>query len=312
MFFLLSDSFSLVSGNNICFTKTDLVNNNILTKVKHFFTKSFNMMENYDTKSVNIRLMQYNIGAFNYGSKVSPGLSAEKYAKKLVAYKTMLCKYQPDIIGVQEITKYIDAAHKHLTNGVLFDPIYPYKYDFLSGERAIKSKFPVTPIGITTISTVVNGKTYSSRFLRSKVYVGNKEVDIITCALPSETNLDYKQARADIFPQMLALLADAEYGFIILDMNCGGTVRDDYSSVEEAEELLAVAKANGFNFANGGYLPWQDTYHHPTWTNRFLPIDNIIYKDNGKVVFNNFQVLYEELENLTSDHYPVFADFLLL
>ena len=113
---------------------------------------------------------------------------------------------------------------------------------------------------------------------------------------------------------MLALLEDAKYGFVILDLNNGGSSYTETASKEEAEELLAVAKASGFNFANGGFLPWKDTYNEESrgGTAFFRPIDNIIYKDNGNVVFNDFQVLYDEFDNLTSDHYPVYGDFILL
>lgn len=287
-------------------------------KTKHVTTtKPFNMVNNSKAETVMIRLMQYNIGIFNYGIKRpsrDAGLRENEYEEKLNNYKAMFCKYQPAIIGLQEIIEYIDHNELHLTNEVLFDSIYPYKIDYFAHERAIKSKYPIRHIKTTWLKTVVKGRTYYAGCLHGRITIGSKEIDVITTVLPSYSDAEHKQARANLLPNVLSLLDDSEYGFIMLDVNCGGNARTTEASIQEAKELLAVAQAAGYNFANGGLMQWKDTYNQKSrgGINRFTPYDNIIYKDNGKILLNDFQVLYEEFDNLTSDHYPVFGDFTLL
>lgn len=268
-----------------------------------------------EKETVMLRLMQYNIGIFNYGIKTptrDAGLRESEYEEKLNNYKAMFCKYQPDIIGLEEIIEYIDHDELHLTNDVLFNPLYPYKYDVFKRERSIKSKYPLMHVNNQWLSTKVDGKTFRCFIVHVRINVSYKTIDVMVCAFPWAPTQSYYQARKNIFPQLLALLKDAEYGFVILDMNNSGN-GSTITPTDEAEELLAVAKANGFNFANGGLLPLKDTYNEESRgrTEKFFPIDNIIYKDNGKLIFNDFQVLYDDFDCLTSDHYPVYADFIL-
>ena len=305
--------------DQIRYPKALLINGyDVMKSVKENFADIRN-----SSKAVKVRIMQYNVGKFNYGSQ-TPGIPSEMYAEKVQAYKEFLCKYHPDIIGIQEFVQYIDADQTQLTNDVLFNQLYPYADNVFAWERAIKSKYPLKAIHTITLTYVdPDDQDETVRYAAcvfAKVYVDGKIVDVITTALPSYANVRDYNARATLFPQVLALMdnvnaseyGNSDYKFIVLDMNNGGN-GNDVSATQEGEELLQIAKDAGWNFANGGYLPFKKTYLDPEHRpDLFLPIDNVVYKDNGKVIFNNFQVLYDDYENLTSDHVPTYAEFVLL
>ena len=265
----------------------------------------FGLLGKTETK---VRIMQYNIGRFNYGNTQNEGLPADIYDEKVLGWRRYFTTKHPDILCMQEVKQYIDQAQTHLSNDVLWDFIFPFKKDFFSLNRAVKAKYPVSFLGTKTISATIDGTTYNITYSHCRVFVNEKELDVVTTALPStRTQLDYEK-RAIMLPQILNDLADSEYAFIVLDMNSGGN-GDNITSIQEDETLLSAAKELGWEFAMGSYLPFERTFHA---LNRVSAIDNIVYKNNGKVIFNNFVINDDWYDALASDHYPVYADFILL
>ena len=266
----------------------------------------FNLLGNKtETK---VKIMQYNIGRYNYGDVNNEGLPADIYDEKLLGWRRYFTTTSPDILCMQEVLQYLDHAETHLANDVLWDFIFPFKKDLFSYKRAIKGKYPISYVGTKMISATIDETVYNITYAHCKVYVNEKELDVVTTALPStRTQLDY-QKRAILLPQILDDLAEVEYAFIVLDMNSGGN-GDNITSIQEDESLLAMARTKGWEFAMGSYLPFERTYHV---LNRVSAIDNIVYKNNGKVIFNNFVINSDWYDELASDHYPVYGEFILL
>ena len=254
--------------------------------------------------------MQYNVGRFNYGNTKNEGLPADIYDKKLLGLKKLFTTYQPDIVGMQEVLEYLDHAETHKSNDVLFDVFFPFKTDLFNYKRAIKGKYPVTYVATKKVPVIIDGIVFNVSFAHCQINIEGRLVDIATTALPSYSNEFDRRKREVVLPLILDEFANSEYAFIILDMNNGGN-RKDISSKEEGKTLLQIARGKGWNFANGGDVPFQVTYVIPKYLYRQLVIDNIIYKNNGNIIFNDFKVLTDEYENLASDHAPIYADFLL-
>lgn len=259
-----------------------------------------------------IRIMQYNVGRFNYGNTQSEGLPAEIYDDKLLELKKLFTSVEPDIVGMEEYLEYLDHAETHKSDDVLFDYLFPFKDNNYQYKRAIKSKYPVTHVTLKWFSTVIDETTKRLGLLHARVNVNGKIIDVLTGAFPSAPSLADYQARAILFPMALNYCANMEYPFLVVDLNNGGN-GSDVSASDEANELIAVAQTAGWNSINGGFLPLQKTYFDPVHRpDLFSPIDHIFYKNNGKVIFNNFVVCHEDYEVLPSDHDPVYGDFVLL
>ena len=85
-----------------------------------------------------IRVMQYNIGKFNYGQ--TGGLPSGA-TTKIANYKQFLAEYQPNICGMEEYTQYIDSNNAYGSDQFIFNDLYMFGAKDFEIELAVKSDY---------------------------------------------------------------------------------------------------------------------------------------------------------------------------
>ena len=228
-----------------------------------------------------IRIMQYNIGRYNYG--VSGGLEDDKIPEKIANYKRFFGEYRPDIVCLQEYQQYIDGDRESVSaNDVLFGELFPYLpashyYDIF------RSSLPFVDYYRKTFS---NGDGYTLAIFNIK----NKIFAILMSAL----RYNDASVRASQFNEAMQILSNYDYAIFSADMN--------FADQEEMNSLLQIASENGFKACNGGFFGTFDTIKSSLY---FKPIDNILVK--GDVIIRNV-IVPDAYDKLSSDHYPLIAD----
>lgn len=251
-----------------------------------------------------VRFMQWNIGAFDYGRKESSGnpqgMTEEQYEEKLPTYRQFFCDYKPDIVCLQEYLPYMDKLHTHSTDEVLFGPILPNTAR--SGPLVIKTIYPIV---MYELGNLPSTQGYACPYIMAVLDIYGKKVAVFTTALYYARTGDAYSARTQEFTKLLELGSQYDYAIVCADVNCSG--KSGVTSQTEAQERITYAESVGWEGCNGGYLGWSMTHRDTEYGER--PLDNILYKNNGNMVFRNFDVLNEEYDNVSSDHYALIADF---
>lgn len=277
-----------------------------------------------NSRPTKIRVMQYNVGNFCMGGKLSDSyryLTTANYAVVMDNYKRVLGDVQADIIGFEEFEDSmtiigVDGAEDVDVsfNEVLFDRLYPQGYDDtyldITSFKAVKIKHGL--IGATrktiTKSYTYEGQSYSITIhpIYGHFAIDGKTVGFVVNAFPNtDSSLPTEQnrmRRKTAYSAVVELLENDEYAFIICDANANPNM-----TTILMDEILIPA---GYNSAMGSYFPWQMTYQSRT-TSEQQSIDNIFYKAD-RILLSNYKVLWDERPNLASDHVPIYADFILL
>ena len=281
-----------------------------------------------------LRIMQYNIGKYTWGDanqhmQTEAVGDKKAFADYILGYRRALCHYHPDLIALQEYKSTTDVLvtgsspaqyNTEDMHSLLFTPVYPFGYEFLyesGGEMKTSQRYvagktaPMAYFGKWYSTVDGAGTTQWASAIVTRYLIGGKAVTFVCTGLPWEHTDIAKDARAAILTQVLDEFASEDFVFIALDMNNGG-VNGTITSQEEGEELLALAHTKGYEFAMGGYLPFEVTYVNSAPYYNDLKLDNIIFRANGRTVLRDFHVLMDEYENLSSDHVPVLGEFLLV
>lgn len=232
-----------------------------------------------------IRIMQYNIGRYNYG--VSGGLATDKIPEKIANYKKFFGEYRPDVVCLQEYEQYIDGAGTVSADNALFGELFPYlpasHYPAIFRSSIPWAWYESNMLGNNDTST-------RTRYTLAIFNIKNKKVAVLTTAL----YYNNVSARAIQFNEAMEILSKYDYAIFAGDMN--------FASQEEMDSLLQIASDNGFKACNGGFFGSFDTIHS---TSYFRPIDNILVK--GDMIIRNVFVP-DAYDKLSSDHYPIIAD----
>lgn len=331
-------------------------------------------LEAAKTEPFNLRIMQYNAGMFNFGAKNPYGLTAETYTEKVANYTAMLNGVCADIIGIEEYPRSLDEGTTDTPGSVAVSTLFDkYKFSAINTDRekALFSRYNVVTSSIVNITPATESSRRNG--LLCKVHLPNgKILGVMVTAFDSGAGTEHNRLVKLDIQGAIDAMADYDYAFIILDMNNNGTLtgpdvqnivkgttgqtyqEGDFTeeermecfemkrqnSIDEAKELLAIANANGWDFAMDGYInaPWaEQTYNDPRrpWGFWATVIDNVMYRANGKIRFKGFKVVNDEktptkdvpvsgqntaediaarkaVRKLASDHYPVYADFEIL
>lgn len=274
-----------------------------------------------NAKTAPIRLMQYNIGKYNWGSY--GGIPSALLAEKIENYKKFFCKVGADVVGIEEFVQYLDASApstdppvtgNYPADDYIYNYIYPYTKTFINSQRSLKTRYPLISSSVGSVGPVSDGTTdrYAAYSMARIKYAG-RSVGVLCTALPHEPLPGVMTARAGLLQLIINLLANDDYAFVLIDMNNTGN-SSDVDQATEGINLITMLRSNGWDAVNGGYLTQENTYWgtdpavEPT---RFIPIDNILFKTNGKTQFVNYDVLTDDFAALSSDHIPVIADFVL-
>lgn len=279
-----------------------------------------------ESTACKIRIMQYNIGKFNMGQTLSEEyryLTPSNYQEIFDNYKKLFGHIQPDIIGIEEFENTItlsDGETTISTNDLIFNKLYPYKKEHtdIISKRSLKSKFKLVSSASKAFdySYIYNGVTVNDSILciYGKIEIYNKIITVVTTALNGGANDESEIKRQYQLKAIMDFFENDDYVFIVCDANnAGHNLPYTYEDTVTSGNLLnhTAVFPNGYDSSMGSYFPWTKTYKSFNISGKYAAIDNIFYKDNGKIKIVNFEALFNERENLASDHAPVYADFLL-
>ena len=237
-----------------------------------------------------IRVMQYNIGMFNYGQ--TGGLSQD-VAIKIANYKKFLGEYQPNICGIEEYTNYIDSDSIYGSDATLFDDLYFYKEPSRAEALAVKSDYPYSAYQTFYVySGSSDSRITAGMFVEYDANINGISVAVIAGAIAAGRTWEQ---RSDGFDELMTKLAGKENVIILIDTNV--------VSQSEHDDLVFIAETAGYSVANGGYFGMFDTYNLNS--EHYHKIDNVLVK--GDIVLKNV-IVPDVYADLSSDHYPIIAD----
>lgn len=243
---------------------------------------------------VKIRIMQNNIGQFNFG--LNGGYSGTDLGLKLSNYRKLMYKYHPDIITLQEYRTYVNADDTANANNVIFSWVKPYM-SYEEHGYVVFSNYATDNFRHTYLHS---DGDYPARMVYGTITINNKEVAIGTAALNALGGSSDAAMKTRALTKMVNLLAPYETAIIGIDANV--------ESEAEANAVKTFLKTNGFQMANWDYIGYLPTYNPSNPI--YKCIDNIFIK--GKALFQNVEVVPDsEYNNLLSDHLPIIADILL-
>lgn len=239
----------------------------------------------------NIRVVQYNIGKFNFG--LEGGLSVD-VPQKIQNYKEFFAKVNADFICLQEYVQYIDSEEDYATDSTLFTPVlfeksYSEHETVIFGQRKIRnSQFTYIHTSGDNPAWVIFGETI----------IAGKRVAIASGALNSSApeGIDHEQQGIRALTKLTEqILADYDYAIVCMDCN---TI-----SNEESASFLSFMQGKGYCSGNWDYFGYKNTYNLSS--SLYHAIDNVFTKGNMRIV--NFEVP-DVYSDLSSDHFPVIAD----
>ena len=234
-----------------------------------------------------VRLMQYNIGKFNYGQ--GGGLSAD-VATKIANYKRFLAEYQPNICGIEEYTQYIDSASSYGSDATLFNDLYFFEGKDFDVELAVKSDYASRRFYNFYIKDD-NNETAGS-FVEYDADIEGTKVIIVAGAIAAGKSAS---VRAGGFENLLKKYASDTNVVMLIDTNV--------ISQQEHTDLVTTCGSYNYKVANGGYFGSFDTYNLNS--QYYHKIDNVLVK--GDIVLKNV-IVPDVYADLSSDHYPLIAD----
>lgn len=243
---------------------------------------------------VKIRIMQYNIGQFNFGH--DGGYSGSDIGLKLSNYRKFMYNYHPDIVALQEYRDYVDSEDRYNANDIIFSYVKPFK-SYEEHGYILFGNYEMNGFRHTYLHTAGD---YPVRMVYGTIIVNNKEIAIGTAALNSLGGSADAAMKKRALAKMMDILSRYENAIIGIDANP--------ESSEEAESIKAYLKENKYMCANWDYSAYYATYNPSS--SQYKYIDNIFIK--GKARFQNvFMPPVSEYGNLLSDHLPLIADIVL-
>lgn len=264
--------------------------------------------DNQKSSLLHLRLMEYNVGGYNYGTHIEPTLA--QCAEKFPNYKDLYAEYHPDVLFVTEFAETAGPGPDETgepidVNEELYNTPFPYSWEGESTKGAVlKSKFPFFYTNEYQLSYSEDDFSTTTRYRLGRSFVDGKIITLVSIHIPVGHTQQYMNARRYFITQIIGKVKDDDYAIIAGDTNLGG-VKTSESSLAELQDTIDYLHSVGWEACNGGYLP-------PQKTNAITYIDNVFYKNNGKIVFGNFHALDDWYDRLASDHYPVYADLVLI
>lgn len=258
------------------------------TEVTIADTRNFEFKNTIFNPASKIKVMQYNIGKYNYGHE--GGLSVD-VAQKILNYKRFFAHEHPDILFLQESTEFIDSNENYESDPVLYTPLFRYS-SYEERETAIKTH---TDQQLTRFSYIHTSGDPSAWVIYGSTIIENKEIVIVSGVLNTTSNSAEKiRALTKLTEQ---LIGDARYAIIGMDTNV--------NSASEIADVRAFMAGKGYVCGNWGYVGNISTYNEQS--SAYHNIDNVFVKGGNIVNFERCNVY----NDLSSDHYPVIADIVL-
>ena len=209
-----------------------------------------------------------------------------------------------------ELRQNIDESGTYTSDDDIFEFLYPYAVQNTENPdysgTAVKSKFPVIYSNTVTLSYDATGGLHSTTTYRlARMLINGKTVAVISAHIPVGSSDDHVETRAYFISALIGVVAYDDYAIVAGDFNLAGN-GSNVSSLDELANTRTYLHSVGWEACNGAYLAPEATTSKSTY------IDNIFYKNNGKIIYDNFHSLSEMYSSLSSDHYPVYADLVLI
>lgn len=215
--------------------------------LEYAYNISLKSIYNQLINPVNIRVMQYNIGQFNYGH--DGGYAGTDIGLKLSNYREMLMKYHPDIIGLQEYREYVDAFNTKNADYILFNDILPFKSYEEYGYTLFSSYKPYN----TRHTYLHQEGDFPVHMVYGDINVNNHQVTVATAALNSSGGSVDAAMKIRALTRMINLLRYNKTAIVCMDANP--------ATVEEANAIKNFMKSNGYRTANWDYASYINTYN---------------------------------------------------
>ena len=230
---------------------------------------------------MNLRIMTYNIGHYDYGLGV--GLPSNIYAEKTENYQQYFDGCGCDIVGLQEWAEYLDQAQTVKSNPTIFNPYFPSNGGNTDIWCALKGN---NILFYDRQAGSINNRPY----VKAKTIINKHVVSVYSVHFsPGANNASARVTEANALLQMVA----SEKYFII----CG----DFNPEPSDEDSLFALFTAQGLHLANCGSFGKFSTWHN----NSSYHIDNIITSSNINILSVKADDVYSKL---SSDHIPLIAD----
>lgn len=228
---------------------------------------------------VRIRAMSHNVGKYNYGT--GSGYAGDDVDEKLLAWKNMIGSNVPDFVMIQENVLYFDAGQTYSASNSLWAPLFPYvASDSGSLGISIRSKYP-----LKNAQKIAAGSRW---VVVAETSIGAVNVAVaVTHLTPGYATADEETRQTEATAVISALSA---YDHVIL----GG----DFNTSDA--DTMALFTAAGYTLGNNGYFGAIKTLPNES-------VDNIMIKG-----FAFYNVTSSADQAITSDHYPVVAEMLML
>lgn len=235
--------------------------------------------------NIRLTIMSHNCGHFNYGRSTEyPGPDTDQ---KVIEWKRMIARTEPDIILAQECSTYFDAAATINAYDTLYKPLLPYIASNYYGLGRIISKLPILRSSDIDLTVTIDETEYP-RSARVG-FININGVEIAVCALHLSPGYSAADEAARTAERDLLITALADYDYVIIGGDFNSSSDTFYQGFTEA----------GYTCANHGYFGTITTFPNES-------IDNIIVKG-----FNFYNATSDPDNACTSDHYPIVADIRL-
>lgn len=246
-----------------------------------------NVDEGY--KRVNtMKVMTYNIGKYNYGH--AGGLSTD-VDEKILNYKRLFGRVNPDFLMLQEQVQYIDSNNIYDSDATLYDPFFKYESHY-EGETCTKGQYELLDSYHTYLHTSGDNP---ARAIVSFTTWNKKLICVVSAVLNSSApvGVDH-QAQQLRALQKLTQQICINYDYVVVGLDT------NVLNVTEEIACRSFMQGEGYTCANWGYFGDFDTYTG----NMYKPIDNVFVK-GGQIVNAGIAGTYDEL---SSDHLPFMAE----
>ena len=273
--------FTTVDGGGVRITFTDVVLSKREGLIDNFNELANDVREkegwNFTTSSV-FSVMSYNIGGWYNGSGTS--IPADKQDIYEPLNKSILRRYAPDVIMLQEFRDYVVGSNRPYTYMLGGYTVYKDKGDTSYMGKAIASRYTMEGV-----ESVIYRSDSERNYTKGYLYVNGRRVLFVNTHLALT-----EQAASAQIDELLALAANEEYVVIGMDSNL------------DIKKPSAKAIMDKFSTAGMRYLNTDKT----TYPIDDEVIDNIIVTNNIALKSLIVDTKKESL-GADADHYPIIA-----
>ena len=257
---------------------------------------------NSTSEVVHLRFAQWNIGLLNYGLPVDGkwGIPDDEVAEKLPGVKNMITSLNADVLIIDEYSSYVDRSYTMDSYDTIFKHFYPYRQIWGNAQMAVFSKYPLFLTGTRIQIALTDYDQYPYDANGRPCYYGyinilGNRIGLVSCHLsPYSSDRRRKEAAA-----ICELMSDYDKCIIAGDMN-------SEHGAANFEVDMAPFRTAGYDFGNGGYWGYKNTYKLEYANPGEWYIDNTLVKGAS---INFYEV---GSDRSISDHFPTKSEISIL